>query len=340
VARKSGTEVEAFLRRPDPRFSVVLLYGQDAGLVHERARSLARAAVPQPDDPFQLIRLDGDDIADDRLKLADEAHTIGLFGAKRVIWLRVGHRNLVASVEPLLAAPPQDALVVIEAGDLAARAPLRVLIEKAATAMALPCFMEEGRDLVALIDRSMAELNLTIEPDARDLLVSHLGSDRLLSRREIEKVALYAYGGRTVHAAHVEAVAADATALAIDSVVDAVFLGQAEAADRGLTRLLAEGEDAGMLIGALLRHALTLHHARLQRERGASSDEIETTARIFVRRKAGFRKQLTLWSITALDSVLATLREAQAATRRQSRMGGALASRAVLTIALAGRRGR
>jgi DNA polymerase III subunit delta len=340
VARKSGAEIEGFLRKPDPRYPVVLIYGPDAGLVSERSRAPARAAATDPDDPFQLIRLDGDEIAGDPLRLADEANTIGLFGGRRVIWVRAGSRNLAPAVEPLLAAPPRDALVVVEAGDLTTRAPLRVLIEKAATAVALPCFLEDGRDLHALVDRTLAEFNLTIASEPRDLLVAHLGSDRLLSRREIEKVALYAHGSRKVETEHVEAMAADATALALDGVIDAVFLGQPEAADRGMTRLLAEGEDAGMLIGAVMRHALTLHRARLQLDRGASADEIDLTARIFSRRKTAFRRQLTIWSVPALDSVLATLRDAQAATRRQSRMGGSLASRAVLTIALGGRRGR
>ena len=57
TALKAG-EVEAFLRRPDPRYPLVLIYGPDQGLVSERARLLARSAVENPDDPFQLIRMD------------------------------------------------------------------------------------------------------------------------------------------------------------------------------------------------------------------------------------------------------------------------------------------
>src|SRR4051812_48145223 len=126
AARKSSRDVEAFLGRPDPAYPVLLLYGPNAGLAHERARQLARASVPDPEDPFQLIRMDGDEIAGDPMRLADEAHTLGLFGGRRAIWVTAGSRNLAPVLQPVLATPPSDAVIVVEAGDLSGRNPLRV----------------------------------------------------------------------------------------------------------------------------------------------------------------------------------------------------------------------
>jgi DNA polymerase-3 subunit delta len=338
---RRGPEIEAFLRRPDPRMPVVLVYGPDAGLANERARHLARASVEDPDDPFQLIRFDGDEIAGDAMRLADEANTIGLFGGRRCIWVRAGSRNLVPLLEPLLAAPPRDATVVVEAGDLGPKAPLRTVVEKAASAIALPCYLDDARDLPSLIEQELKAHGLGITRDARDAMAAQLGSDRLLSRREIEKVALFAHGEAAVEIGHVEAVMADASAMALDQVTDAVFSGDASALDHGLGRLFAEGEDPGMVAGAALRQALNLHKARLSADRGVPAQELARAARVFgPRRTAAFERHLRLWTAPALESALATLREAQLAIRRQPRLGPALASRALLTIALAARRER
>jgi DNA polymerase-3 subunit delta len=335
---RRGPDIEAFVRRPDPRTPLVLVYGPDAGLASERARAIARAGVDDPDDPFQLVKVEGDDIASDPMRLADEANTIGLFGGRRAVLVRAGSRNLVPLVEPLFATPPQDAIVVIEAGDLGPKAPLRAAFEKVASAVAIPCYLADERDLPALIETELKGLGLGVSRDARDAMAAHLGSDRLLSRREIEKVALFARGAATVEIAHVEAVMADASALALDQVIDAVFSGDAASLDRGLERLFAEGEDPGMVIGAALRQAIGLHKARVA---SGSPDELMRGLRIFgPRRQDAFRRHMRIWTPAGLESVLATLRDAQLAIRRQARLGPSLASRALLTIALAARRER
>src|SRR3954471_6312187 len=93
AAVKAG-EVEGTLKRLSPSVVAVLFYGPDAGLIAERAKATAARAVDDPSDPFQLIRLDGDVVAADPARLADEAGTIGLFGGKRAIWVKPSSRNL------------------------------------------------------------------------------------------------------------------------------------------------------------------------------------------------------------------------------------------------------
>jgi DNA polymerase-3 subunit delta len=118
-------EVEGALRRPDPRIGVFLFYGPDTGLINERARAVAERSVDDPADPFQMIRFDGDDIASDPGRLADEAGTIGLFGGRRAIWIKAASRNLAPAVEAVLKGELQDTVIVIEGGDLQKSSPLR-----------------------------------------------------------------------------------------------------------------------------------------------------------------------------------------------------------------------
>ena len=51
VALKSA-DIERFVARPDPARPIVLVYGPDAGLVHERVERLIKASVDDPHDPF------------------------------------------------------------------------------------------------------------------------------------------------------------------------------------------------------------------------------------------------------------------------------------------------
>lgn len=255
-------EVERALARLDPAIKIVLIYGPDHGLVSERAASLARAHASDPDDPFVMVRLDGGQLLSDPMRLADEADTIGLFGGKRVIRVSPPPRPITAAVEPLLRKPPTDALVIIEAGDLQRSNPLRTMVERAPSALAAPCYRDEARGLEALIDPVLREHGLTIDRDARSLLVARLGADRQVSRREIEKVAVYAHGAGQVTAADIEAIVGDSSAREAEDVVDAAFGGDLARLDQSFARLRAGGEDAGVLIGFTLRHGLALLAAR------------------------------------------------------------------------------
>src|SRR5690606_18190844 len=212
VAIKAG-DVDAAIARPSPQTAIFLVYGPDSGLVGERVRRLVAGAVDNPDDPFQLVRLDGDEIASDPLRLADEAHTVPLFGGRRAIWLRAGSRNLAPALTPLLQAPPQDTVVIVEAGDLARTAPLRQLCEKSPAAAALPCYADSVRDIGALIDEGSRKAGVRIEPDARELLVASLGADRAASRSELDKLFTYAHGQSVVTVDDVAAVVGDVSAV-------------------------------------------------------------------------------------------------------------------------------
>ncbi len=333
-----GAAIEGFLRRPDPRCRVVLVYGPDGGLVSERMAALVKLCVDDPGDPFQLVRLEGDDLAGDPLRLADEAHTVPLFGGRRVIRVRAGSKNFAAGVTPLLAVPPQDAVILIEAGDLAPKHPLRSAVEASQNAAALPCYADEARDLPALVERSLRDYGLSIDEDAKSLLVSLLGSDRMASRSEIEKLALYAHGRTTVAAADVEAVLADTAAVSLDVVIDATFAGEADVLDTMLRRCLSEGTDPGVLVGAVLRHAFLLQKTRIAIEDGADPASAEAGARMHFKRKSAFQKQLRVWSATALDDAIARLAEAQATVRRTPRIADSVISRALLALALASAR--
>ena len=73
-------DADAFVARPSPAQPIVLLYGPDAGLVHERAEKIIGASVDDTNDPFALVRIDGDALASDPSRLVEEAHTVPLFG--------------------------------------------------------------------------------------------------------------------------------------------------------------------------------------------------------------------------------------------------------------------
>lgn len=340
VAVKSS-DVDRFVARPDPARPIILVFGPDAGLVRERVEALVRASVDDPKDPFQLARLDGDDLAGAPTRLLEEVNTIPLFGGRRAVWVKAGGRvNLGPAVEALVASPAPDCRVVIEAGDLKRSAPLRALCERAKSAVALPCYPDAERDLVRLIDAEMREAGLSIAPEARAALVPLLGGDRLASRHELRKLALYARGKAQVEIEDVMAVVADASTLALDGLVDAAFAGRTGELEVQFGKARTAATGGGTIVSTALRQVAQLHKARLAVEDGASVDSAMGGIQPFVHfsRKDAIETALRTWTSARLERAMTQLAEAVLEARRQPALADVIAQRALLALAVNARR--
>jgi DNA polymerase-3 subunit delta len=343
VALKTS-EVDAFIARPNPARPIVLIYGADAGLVRERAQAIISASVDDPNDPFTLAHLNGDDLASEPSRLAEEAHTVPLFGGKRAVSVRGGSRNFAPAVEALLASPPIDCRVVIEAGDLRRTAPLRTLCERAKGAAVIACHTDGERELVRLIDDELRAAKLAIAPEARAALAALIGGDRLASRSEIRKLTLYADGQDKIGLDDVLAVVADASALALDAVIDAAFAGRTADMETQFGKALAAGTSPGAIMSAALRQVMQLHKARLALDAGKSSDEAlwSFTPPVHFRRKPLVETALKTWTAPRLVRAMQQLADATLQIRSLRApiddLAAPVAQRALLSIAQSARR--
>lgn len=343
VALKNN-EIDAFIAKPHPARPVILVFGPDAGLVRERTSKLIETAVDDPRDPFALVHLEGDALAAEPARLIDEAQTVPLFGGRRAVWVKAGAKNFVAAVEPVLDQPPADCRIVIEAGDLRRTAPLRSLCERAKSAAVIACYPDNERDLARLIDDEMRAAKLTIAPDARAALSELIGGDRQASRSEIRKLALYAEGKARVELDDVLAVVADASALTIDSLVDAAFAGRANDTEAEFSKAMAAGTAAGTIMSAAMRHVIQLHKARVTLD---AAEDVGMALAAFIpplhfSRRNTVEAALKAWSAQRLQRAMESLAEAAYEIRKLRTpvdgLAEPIAQRALLSIAQQGRR--
>src|SRR5271163_1357246 len=315
VAIKAAN-VDAFIARPDPARPVVLVFGPDAGLVSERVNALVKTSVADVNDPFALARLEGEDVTANPARLVEEAQTIPLFGGRRAVWVKASGRNIAPAVEALLSVDIVDCRIIIEAGDLRRNAPLRVLCERAKNAAALPCYADSERDRAQLIDSEMRSAGLALAPDARNLLIPLLGGDRSASRSELNKLVLYAHGQKQVGVDDVMAVVSDASALALDDIVDAAFAGRPAELETQLAKARTAGTNAGSILFAAQRQVAQLHKWRTAMEDGTPFSLDAVQPPLHFRRKAMVDAALKTWTARRLATAMSELADAVLQSRR------------------------
>jgi DNA polymerase-3 subunit delta len=170
------------------------------------------------------------------------------------------------------------------------------------------------------------------------LLIPLLGGDRAASRNEIRKLALYARGQDQVGIDDVTAVVSDASALALDDIVDTAFAGRPAELEVQLGKARTAGTSAGSILFNAQRQVAQLHKWRTAIEEGAPFSLDAVQPPLHFRRKAMVDAALKNWSAARLAVTMAELAEAALESRRRSTLTDTIVERALLAIATKGRR--
>lgn len=335
-----AARADKFLDKPDSGCAAVLIYGPDGGMVRERGRRAVQSIVDDPSDPFRVAEITSAVLKDDPARLADEAFALSLTGGDRVVWLRGAADGDAATVKSVLSEDNAAAFLVVEAGDLNPRSSLRKLFEQAPNAAAIPCYADDKRSLQGLIQEIMEAHGLSIAPDATAFLCEHLGADRMLSRNELEKLAVFAADKDRVTLEDALACVGDSTVAAMDDVAYSIGDGDAAALVLGLHRAGMEGIEPIQMLRAVQRHFQRLKLCADRVAGGVPADKAVSTLRppVFFKRVDGFRRQLGRWRPHTIDRALVVLTDAEVACKSTGVPARAACENAFFRLAGAGRR--
>ena len=337
-----GASIDRTLSHPPKELVAALIFGPDQGLVRERAEKMIRSIVPDLKDPFLIADLDDGVLSSDPARLADEAAAISMLGGRRVVRVRGAGNSLAKLFERFLDDPAGDALIVVEGGDLAKGTGLRKVFEGADNAAAIACYGDNARDLPDVVRDALKLEGFSIAPDALADAASRLGSDRGVTRRELEKLALYARGSKRITLDDVRAVLGDEAEVRSEEALDAAGQGDLKRLDLALERLWVAGTSPVAIIRMALSHFQRLALAKNEMERGETIDGAMRKLRppIHFMRQTAFKAQAANWDSPRLLEALDLLLETEALTKTTAVPAETVTARALFSIAAMARMGR
>ena len=324
-----GARIEAFLRDPG-RTRAVLLYGEDAGLVNERATRLVRLLLGPTSDPFRLAELDRETAN----RIDEEMTAMALTGGRRVVRVRDVTEAALKPVAAALAGKG-DALLLLEAPGLARRGKLVSAMEKSADAAVIHCYPQDGKALETVIRTTLAEDNVQIGAEALGWLASQLGADRGITAREVEKLALYVGAGGTVDIDAARICVGDLAGLSLDDALFAATVGDIVGTDRALELAMQEGSAPVGVLRAGLMHMQKLQRARATMANGTSAADAAKTSRppIFFKNVGAFTRALGIWNDAMIAAACMRLWEAERACKRTGAPAEQISRSAVVGLA-------
>ena len=337
-----GAGIDRMLSKPPKDLAAALIFGPDQGLVRERAETLIQAVVPDLKDPFRIADLDDGALASDPARLFDEAAALAMLGGRRVVRVRGAGNSLAKLFERFLEGTPGDALLVVEGGDLAKSSGLRRVFDAADNAWSVACYGDSERELPDVVRATLKELGMAIAPDALADAASRLGSDRGVTRRELEKLALYSHGQQQVTREDVFAVLGDEAEVRAEESLDAAGQGDLERLDIALERLWLADTSPIALVRMALSHFQRLALARSDVDKGETADGAMRKMRpaVHFMRSTSFKAQVGGWDAERLGDALDLLLETEALCKTTAVPPETVCARALFNIAAMARTGR
>ncbi len=332
-----------FCRAPASDCAGVLLYGENQGLVEERARALAEAILG-PDSDDQPVEITTARLRETPSLIADEMQARALLGGRKLLRVRdVNAKMLDGIAQSLTEAVPDDGFLVITVGSLGPREKLRKLFEGHPRGAAVPCYVDDSRSMERFITDYLRRAGVGIEPGARGYLAGQLGNDRQVARRELEKLALYVMDNQSdVTLEDAVAVIDEGESLQLNDAAFAAFGGDFDRLEATLGRLLQAKTQPITVLNAVTRHGHRLHLTRAGMAGGRSAEQAAKALRppLFFKDKSAFLRQAQRWPAAGLARALEILRQAEADCKTTGFPAEAICRRALTQIAAAGRRQR
>jgi len=338
MVKVTAGRAEHALAEFGPEIRAVLLFGPEIGLIADRSKALIARMIADPTDPFAVVAMTGAQIASDPAKLPDEVQSPSLLGGQRVIRVTEVADAAKTALEALIALPRVDeCLVILEAGELATKSPLRTMAERADSVLAVGCYAEDERQREGTIRAQLQAAGKRADPDATAYLAQVLAGDRMMLRSEITKLLLYLGDQPEVTLADARAAIADDASADLDALIFAVGAGDPVVADRALTKLLASGMNAIPILRSLARHFQRLQSVVRLRMKGQPLEAAMKSLwpPVFFKVQGAFRAQVDAWSDTALSAAIDRLWQAELACKRRASLPNAVCATTVHALTMA-----
>lgn len=323
-----GIEASRYCTTPDPARPGLLIHGADVMHVAlKRAEVIGALIGPQGEADMRLSRLSGGDLRRDGSLLRDALTSPGFFPGPRAVWLEEATDGLTDSIaQGLKGWRAGDATLVVTAGTLTAKSPLKTLFDKHPTAICIGLFDDPpSREE---IEAELKRAGLTrIDPAAMaDLTTLARSLDPGDFRQTLTRIGLYKHDDPTpLTSAEVASLAPATIEADVDDLIHVVADGKVAEVGPLMRRLEGQGTSAVSICIAALRHFRSLHQAACDPGR----------ARLFGPRRDASQRQAQVWGVRVLEQATALLVETDLTLRSASRAPThAVMERALIRLAM------
>tara|TARA_E500000178_G_scaffold253533_1_gene250059 strand:- start:683 stop:1675 length:993 start_codon:yes stop_codon:yes gene_type:complete len=250
----------------------LLIFGNDRGLVKEKADLFLNSQKKSYNDKIEVFRLSPEDFSKKENLLYELAYQRPIFFKKTILHIDLDIMKNIAEITSFLEKVNHKSsnFLVLEAGNLKSDSKILKLFKKTKYFGLIACYLDNYKALYSSIKSYSKELGLNISSENIQLLCSKLGNNRLITKKEIEKLALFADNSPIGYSDILNGIG-DNTTSKLDSLSDCLYIQNTYHINATLDKLIDDGINNIYIIRAIIKHLQLLFKLLLSEKKDMKS---------------------------------------------------------------------
>lgn len=270
---------------------IYVLNGKDESLVGAQLQSLLDDLIEPDQRVTGLLDVNGPEVS--LADVLDELRTLPFLAEKRVVVIRkaddfISRDKNRQLLEKYFDGPCPTGILVLIVRSWPSNTRLARKLKTVGRLVTIT--QPKGRDLSQrLVVYARENHGMNLNRDTSELLVDLTGNDLTRLYSEIDKLALFAEGEKSITPGHVESLIGHNRVFGAFEVIDAIIAARpAEAVDR-LRRMFADDKSTEYtVVGAFAFHLRRMFQAKVLLDKGTARRSIESSLRIWSNKERFF----------------------------------------------------
>ena len=255
--------IDNYLLNPENQINLFFFIGPDSGLTDQRVKRLCKTLDFDNNNPFNVSKIDQNELEKNPTKLLDEALTYSLDTENRFVFLKIYSENIptsvVKSIKDLISHfPLKDTKVIISARNLSLTLPLVKHINDNVFCNTVVSYQKNAKSLQTEIIYVFSQEGIKITDDALKLLEINLGDNQLNTKKALDNIISFVYPRKTIDYEDIIKIIPNSKLIEVDETFFSVFTGNHVETANSVELLNSSGVSALEIIRVFLKWSITL----------------------------------------------------------------------------------
>ena len=299
------------------KYNLFLFYGENIGLKKD-IRNKIKIGMNEKEVNLEFLSFYENEIIDNEDNFYNSIYSGSLFSNKKMITINNGTDKIIKFIEDIYIKYPENLILIIFADLLEKKSKLRSFFEKNTTAVCVPCYLDNNRDLENILTSELKKNNITASRESLNLLIDKSNNDRNNLRNEIEKIKAYSLNKKNLKIEEIKSIINFAGEYKSDSLVNECLNGNIIQYKKIVSELYVNTVNYVFLLRILYNKIQKLLNIKESEINTKDVDVIINSFKppIFWKDKPIIKKQLSIWKMEDLKKIINNINEIELSCKK------------------------
>jgi len=287
------------------KYNLLLLYGENNGLKKDITESIKKA-LSHNSTRIEFLSFYENEITNNEENFYNSIYSGSLFGNKRIITIGNATDKIIKQIEDITDKSPDNITLIIFADLLEKKSKLRNFFEKNTKTLCIPCYLDSDKDLEIIANTELKKNSINLSRESINLLVEKSNSDRSNLKNEIEKIVAFAINKKNLDIDEIKSIINFSGEHKSDNFINECLCGNIFQYKKIVSELYINTTNQIFFFRVLSNKILRLLNMKESEKNHNNLDNLLNTSKppIFWKEKPMVKKQLTIWSLHDLKSII------------------------------------